>query len=144
MEIVDVEIESESSAHVTPLELIEDFADVTSNWHFLEEDSRLYAAIRGREACVIRAWNDQRAGSIDFAFADCSDERSLLLRIVILCPPFARDSAPSTDAGETAPSIDQCTCLQLFLNAFGRYLQERGAPVNVRPISVHFEETAAA
>ncbi|HEX7071510.1 MAG TPA: hypothetical protein VF190_11920 [Rhodothermales bacterium] len=127
MEIVDVEIAPESPAHVTPLELLEDFADVVPDWHFLEEDSRLYAAIRGSEACVIRSWNSANAAAVDYAFA-ASPTDPLTMRLVVLCPP---------DAMEPVLGTGRSTCLERFLDDFNRYAEARHAHVHIRPIHSH-------
>jgi hypothetical protein len=121
MEIVDVEIAPQSPAHVTPLELLEDFADVVPNWHYLEEDSRLYAAVRGTDACVIRAWDSARAEEVDYAFA-ASNDNPLTLRLVVLC---------HSDATEPVVGAGRSACLERFLTAFTRYVYSRRALVRI-------------
>ncbi len=126
MEIVDVELEPMNPAHVTPLELIEDFADVVPNWHYLEEDSRLYAAVRGRPACVIRACEPGQPGTIDYAFASRSEADSLALRLAILCDPDG--AVPVIGSGRSR-------CVERFVSAFNAYLRGRGTLVRVQQIS---------
>ena len=135
MEIVDVEIAPLNPAQVTPLELVEDFADVAPGWHFLEEDSRLYEAVRGRPACVIRSCNRERSGTVDYAFAGHPGAGSLSLRLAILCPPD--DVQPISGEGRSS-------CLELFLNAFQQYLQGRGELVRISPIAAREAEAVSA
>ena len=135
MEIIDVELEPANPAHVTPLELIEDFADVVPNWHYLEEDSRLYAAVRGRPACVIRCCGPDLTGTADYAFACRSENDALGLRLTILCKP---------DSTEPIIGTGRSSCLQKFVDAFDDYLHGRGALVRVQHISADSSEVIRA
>lgn len=135
MEIVDVELEPANPAHVTPLELIEDFADVVPYWHYLEEDSRLYEAVRGRPACVIRCCGPDLHGTTDYAFAGRSDNDALGLRLTILCEPDS--TVPITGTGRSS-------CLQKFVDAFDDYLRGRGTLVRVQQVAANSSEVVRA
>ena len=135
MEIVDVEIAPFRPAHVTPLELIEDFADVVPNWHFLEEDSLFYAAARGRNACVIRTWNAGRGGAIDFAFVQTGNDEPAILRLALLCP---------TNEVQPLQGAARSSCLQRFIDAFESYLTTSGASVSIRAVSAESTEPVSA
>ena len=82
--IIDLEIAPTERAAVTPCELLEDFADSTPAWHFLEEESRYYAALKGVCACILRHFQPEPYRVIDFVFSGCDAHAESALRLVLI------------------------------------------------------------
>jgi hypothetical protein len=82
--IVDIRIAPAEAAAVTPCELLEDFADSTPAWHFLEEESAYYSALKGVPSCVLRHMLSQPYRTVDFAFSGCSGDAPGALRLVLI------------------------------------------------------------
>jgi nucleotide-binding universal stress UspA family protein len=70
--------------HVTPLELLEDFADASPNWQYLDDASRHYADVKGVPACVLRHRIAQRNAFVDVAFAAAVPDALSNLELVLL------------------------------------------------------------
>lgn len=93
--VVHVSLTPHEAAHVTPLELLEDFADAAPQWQFLEEASRHYARAKGVPACVLRHWLPEAGAFVDVAFAaSAPDEQPGALDLVLLDAPDAADPLP--------------------------------------------------
>lgn len=128
MEIVEVEIAPSSPVHVTPLEVLEDFADSVPGWQYLEDDSELYAAVRGRPACVLRAAESGATSAMDFAFLDASGDEGLKLRLSVICP---------AESAEVASGEARMDGMRRFLSAFNRYAQTHPNVVEIHPVERH-------
>lgn len=77
----------DASAKATPLELLEDFADATPGWHYLEEESAHYADEKGVEACVLRCQRSGHPRYADAAFAAPDPETPQDLKLVLIDAP---------------------------------------------------------
>ena len=51
--IVDVRVATNENSTITAMELLEEFADSTPSWSYLEDDTRYYSESRGCPACVL-------------------------------------------------------------------------------------------
>lgn len=131
MDIVEVEIVSAGPLYVTPLEVLEDFADSVPGWQYLEDDSNFYAEVRGRQGCVLRASGlAETAAPMDYAFADASEGDSSRMRLTVMCPP---------GSPEVAGGAARDASLQNFLDAFNAYAESRPHVVEIRSIVRHAE-----
>jgi hypothetical protein len=77
----------DTSAKTTPLELLEDFADATPGWHYLEEESAHYADEKGVGACVLRCQRSGQPRYADAAFAAPDSERPQDLELILIDAP---------------------------------------------------------
>lgn len=85
--ILRIALTPDTDAKATPNELLEDFADATPGWHFLEDESYHYAQEKGDSACVIRY---QRAGDpryVDLAFSSLDPDDANQLELVLIDAP---------------------------------------------------------
>lgn len=128
--IVDIALVPHPSACVTPLELLEDFADSMPAWCFLEDDSRFYMALRGGPACVLRT--RRRGVSADLVFAAPSPEGSLRLRLIA-----------SDDARTTLDRDLRAELAHHFTASFRRYLAERHHLAELQIVEAETEAYAA-
>ena len=124
METVNVELLPSMQSHVTPLELLEDFADVAPEWVYLEEDSAEYAGLRGTAACIIRACQSGDGHATDYLFADVSGN-SETFRLVLVCDP---------ETNETVKGDRRAELLAHFVRAFHAYLGDGASNVSVRRV----------
>lgn len=67
--IIDVALAPTDDAKLTPLEILEDFADASPGWHYLEDASRHYAAEKGQAACILRHLDLDGSADVDLAFS---------------------------------------------------------------------------
>ena len=123
--LVDVEIAPAEQVHVTPQELLEDFADVSPAWHFMDDESRHYADVKDAAGCVLRHVTPQHDHDVDYAFsADAAEARQVMhLRVVTPTP-----------AGQQLAMEDRSSYIEQFLNDFYRYLENRPQLVSVRAV----------
>lgn len=77
----------DANAKATPLELLEDFADATPGWHYLEEDSAHYADEKNVDACVLRCQRTGQPRYVDAAFASPNPETPQNLELVLIDAP---------------------------------------------------------
>lgn len=121
--VIDIALTPDADAHVTPRELLEDFADATPGWHFLEEESTHYAVEKGVTACVVRHQHAGDPSYVDFAFAAPHADDPTRLELVLLdAPPPA---APLSLA-------ERNDVLDAFLDAARRYLDARPGHASLR------------
>ena len=73
--------------HVTPLEILEDFADASQGWQYLEDESRHYAEAKGKPACVLRHRLPQKSMFVDVAFAATASDVLSPFALTVLDPP---------------------------------------------------------
>lgn len=114
--VVHIEITPDPNAKLTPLELLEDFADASPDWHYLEEESDHYAGLKERPACMLRQRRTGTPNYIDFGFAATNPADSSDIELVILDAP-----APETQLTleERNAAIDG------FIQHFRQYLGGR-------------------
>jgi hypothetical protein len=119
--VVHLALASDPDARVTPLELLEDFADASPAWHYLEAESQHYAAEKGAPACVLRYRHDGDAFYLDFAFAATPDAPDAI-ELVLIDPPHgvgAPHGIGALDLGLRHRVMDR------FLDALRAYLAGR-------------------
>lgn len=120
--IVDIRIATRNGSSITPIELLEEFADSTPTWSFLEDDSYHYRATRGRPACVLSHVRYEPFGTVDYAFASVEDREDGSARLVLI-----EDEQHHTEA--TVEEQDRL--VREFLTAFRSYTQTVHAPVEI-------------
>jgi hypothetical protein len=114
--IIHIALTPADAAKVTPLEILEDFADATPTWHYLEEDSRHYAEEKGVPACVLRYQTSGSPHYIDFAFAADEDGTLSDMELVLIDAP-----TPETKI----EMDDRNAILDRFIDHLQGYLQDR-------------------
>ena len=114
--ISHLQITPDEKARCTPLELLEDFADSSSEWHFLEKDSMHYAKAKKAPAGVLRYSTPQASREADLAFvADESQEYTTFHLAVV--------TASAKDA--SFPPKQRQEKIARFEETFRGYLNER-------------------
>lgn len=114
--MLTIRITSADQGLLTPHELLEDFADSTAGWQYLNEVSANYSDVRGAESCVLRNWNSGVPGSVDIAF---SGARPKTLELTIV----AKNDLIQDDA--------RSSIVENFADEFDRYLKSRPARTNI-------------
>lgn len=132
--IVDIRIATHSGSTITPIELLEEFADSTPTWSFLEDDSVHYRATRGRPACVLSHISYEPFGTVDYAFASVEDREDGQARLVLI--DGARQSNEATLA-------ERDRLVRDFLTAFQSYAETIHAPVEVRTSEKDVDQRAS-
>lgn len=120
--IADIRIAMRNGSSITPIELLEEFADSTPTWSFLEDDSMHYRATRGRPACVLSHILYEPFGTVDYAFASVEDREDGSTRLVVI-------EAEKLQGQATAVEQDQL--VRDFLTAFRAYTESVHAPVDI-------------
>jgi len=85
--VIHIEITPDPDAKLTPLELLEDFADASRGWHYLEEESDHYAQLKNRPACILRHRLQAEPSYVDFGFAATNPSNPKDIELVILDTP---------------------------------------------------------
>ena len=106
--MLTIRITSSDNSLLTPHELLEDFADSSPGWQYLNEVSSHFSAARGKESCILRSWKTEVPGSVDVVFSGVDDE-TLELTIV------AQDDLLTSDS--------RSNIVQDFADEFDRYLE---------------------
>ncbi len=119
--IADIRIATHENSTITPLELLEAFADSTPTWSFLEEDTRLYEASRGRPACILTHVLYDPFNTVDYAFAAVEDREDGSTRLVVISPEQQHELS----------TAEQDRLVRDFLTAFRSYAEAVHAPVNI-------------
>lgn len=133
--IIDLRIAPTERAAVTPCELLEDFADATASWQYLEEESFHYSEIKGTSGCVLRHLELPSCTALDFLFtADCAHEHSEL-RLVLI---------DTVDAAEPPTHEWRETALSQFLDSFNAYLAHRNAHATLHVLEDRYAAVAQA
>lgn len=112
--VVRLALHPEENAKVTPLEVLRDFADATTEWGYLEEDSRHYAEVKGAPGLVLRH-RVTPAAYVDLGFASSPTEDDTVELAVLDRPDSDTPLSPE----------DRNTLLDTFLDAIQNYLSER-------------------
>lgn len=125
--IVHLAVTPEADAKITPLELLEDFADASRGWHYLEDDSAHYADERSAPACVLRHYHQQSDtvdfAHVDFAFAATDPGNPNDIELVLLDSPTPERTL---DLDERNQVIDA------FVDDFQGYLGGRPGHASLR------------
>lgn len=100
---------------VTPLELLEDFADSHREWSFLEDDSTHYSRVRGLPGCVLRYCDTSGCDDVELAFATVDPHGASAVRLLVI------------DAGTSQHMEDaeHHAIVDRFLSAFRHYMNGR-------------------
>lgn len=123
--LLRLSLHPDDDAKVIPLEVLRDFADVTSGWSYLEEDSRHYSDLKDAPGLILRHRADL-SRYVDLGFVETEADT---VRLAVLDRP---DAETSLSASERADRIDT------FLDAMHDYLD--GRPDHV---TLHVERDAA-
>lgn len=121
--LLSLTLTADDDAKITPLEALEDFADATSGWQYLEDESAHYAQEKGVPACVLRHRTGTAPAFIDFAFSDTTPERPLNIRLHLLDAP---------DAEAALPKEVREALVRGFVDAFNSYLATRPGHVSIQ------------
>lgn len=124
---VDLEIAPRSGSSTTLLELLEEFADSTPTWSFLEEDSLHYSATRGTPGCVLAHIRYDSHEIVDYAFAGTRDQATGATRLVLI-------ETDETDPEDSPDVRDQL--VRDFVDAFSGYAHAVHVPIDIRFNSV--------
>lgn len=120
--IIDLEITPRAPSSTTLFELLEEFADSTPTWSFLEDDSLHYSATRGGPGCVLAHVRYDSREIIDYAFAGTADRASGSTRLVLI----------ETDEAHPITSNDhRDSLIQDFVDAFSSYAHSVNVPIDV-------------
>ena len=90
--VVHIELTPDADAKLTPLELLEDFADASRDWQYLEDESVHYAEIKHRPACILRHRYTGTTRYVDFGFAAANPADANDIELIILDTPSAQDA----------------------------------------------------
>jgi len=90
--VVHIELTPGPNAKLTPLELLEDFADASRGWQYLEDESVHYAEVKHRPACILRHQYTGTARYVDFGFAAANPSDTNDIELIILDTPSAQDA----------------------------------------------------
>jgi hypothetical protein len=121
--IVHIALTPDETAKLTPLELLEDFADASPDWHYLEEESNHYAEVKDVPACVLRHRRDGTPPYVDFGFASADPGHLTDIELVILDAP---DPEHSLELEERNAVVDA------FLQEMRDYLNARPGHATLR------------
>jgi hypothetical protein len=114
--IVRLALTPDPDAKLTPLELLEDFADASPGWHFLEEESAHYADEKNVPACLLRRRREGAIRNVDFAFAAPDPGDPHAIELIVLDAP---DPAHQLDRSGRNQVVDT------FLRQLRTYLDNR-------------------
>ncbi len=90
--VVHIELAPDANAKLTPLELLEDFADASRDWQYLEDESLHYAEVKHRPACILRHRYTGTTRYVDFGFAAATPSDTNDIELIILATPSAQDA----------------------------------------------------
>lgn len=121
--VVHLAITPDEDAKLTPLELLEDFADASRGWYYLEGESKHYAAEKDVPACVLRHRRNGELSYVDLAFAATDPGNPHDIELVIL-------DAPSPEYNLNLEERNQV--VDTFIHHFREYLQGRPGHATLR------------
>jgi hypothetical protein len=124
--LLRIALTPDPAAKATPLELLEDFADATPGWHYLEEESAHYSAEKGVDACVLRRQRGGQPRYADLVFSATDPDAPSELELVLVDAPNADHQMPHEERQQVG---------RTFLTAMEDYLTERPGHA-----SLHVEE----
>lgn len=105
--VVHIELTPDSNAKLTPLELLEDFADASRDWQYLEDESVHYAEVKHRPACILRQRHSGTTRYVDFGFAAANPSDANDIELVILDTPSAQDALTLEERNEAVDGFIQ-------------------------------------
>ena len=110
--VIRLSLRPADDAKVVPLEVLRDFADVTTGWSYLEEDSQHYSDLKDAPGHILR-YRADHAGYVDLGFVETAPDT---VRLAVLDRP---------DADTPLPSNDRAALIDTFLDAMRAYLSDR-------------------
>lgn len=120
--ITDVCIATGQGSTITAMELLEEFADSTPTWSFLEDDTRYYSETRGCPACVLSHIHYHPFATIDYAFAAAEQRDDGQVHLVLV----------EANPGDEALALEERDQLvKEFVSAFKGYAASGNVPVRV-------------
>jgi len=114
--LLRIALTPDADAKATPLELLEDFADTTPGWHYLEDESRHYADEKGAPACILRRQHTEQLRYADLAFAAPDPDAPTHLELVLIDAANLEERLDADERQEAGRS---------FLRAMDQYLDRR-------------------
>lgn len=121
--VVHLAIIPDENAKLTPLELLEDFADASLGWSYLEAESEHYAQEKDCPACVLRHRRDDELGHVDLAFATPDPGNSHDVELIILDVPRPEYELTLDERNDVVDA---------FIRHFREYLQGRPGHASLR------------
>lgn len=121
--VIHIEITPDANAKLTPLELLEDFADASRGWQYLEEESDHYARLKNRPACIVRHRQQEPLSYVDFGFAATNPSDPKDIELVILDTP-----APNRSLDLEERNV----VVNAFIERFRQYLGGRPGHASLR------------
>lgn len=121
--VVRIQITPDPDAKLTPLELLEDFADASRGWQYLEEESAHYAELKNRPACILRHRREDPPSYVDFGFAATNPADPKDIELVILDTPSTEQQL---DLEARNMEVDH------FIQHFRQYLGGRPGHASLR------------
>lgn len=118
-----IEIAALPDASTLPLELLEDFADATPTWFYLEEESHFVSTESNRAACVIRHHIGAHHPDADFVFWTVEDGEEEPVRLMLVFPTFSPDPFSAEESA---------ALMRSFLEAFRTYMDSTHARLELR------------
>lgn len=120
--IVDVRIATKNNSTITAMELLEEFADSTPSWSYLEDDTRYYSESRGCPACVLSHVHYHPFETVDFAFAAEEQKEGGPVHLMLV---------EATDTSQSIELEDRDRLVREFIKAFEGYAESGNVPVEV-------------
>lgn len=121
--VVHIAITPDEQAKLIPLELLEDFADASPDWHFLEDESTHYAEVKSVPACVLRHRHADERRYVDFAFAATDPSNPNDVELVILDAPDPQQELSLEERNDVVNN---------FIQHFREYLTGRPGHASLR------------
>lgn len=120
--IADLAIKPHQQAPVTPLELLKDFADTSSEWHVLENVSSCYANVKNAPAVVMRHRTFPKLEETDLGFVATEPAEKTTFRLAVVAPASVEENLTARDQQET---------IHDFAESFQGYLSERAVETHL-------------
>ena len=117
--MLTIRISATDQSVLTAHELLEDFADATEGWQYLNEVSTHYTDVRGAESCVLRHWNSGVPGSVDVVFSG-TEPGTVELTLVA--------------KNDLVPTDSRSTIVTNFAEQFDRYLESRPTQIQTEQL----------
>ncbi len=117
--VIRLSVHPADDAKVVPLEVLRDFADVTTGWSYLEEDSHHYSELKEAPSLILRHRAD-RSSYVDLGFVETAPDT---VRLAVLDRP---------DADVSLSPDDRAELVDTFLDAIHEYLNDRPDPVTLK------------
>jgi hypothetical protein len=121
--ILRIALTPADTAKATPLELLEDFADATPGWHYLEDESQHYASEKGADACILRRQRGGQPRYVDMAFSATDPNHPYQLELMLVDAPDAEHQLDADERQQVG---------RTFVTAMRDYLDDRPGHATLR------------